>query len=298
MKPDILFLSLALLVGPVSLFAERGAADSDRNTEVSSSGEGSAVNRSSINPQPAATRPFSVGSTTFGVSSLGIQLQFASNLNRRMGLRSGFDVLPWKKWTTYGGFTFPATVSMGSINTSFDFYPFANHGLRFSPGILIHTTGVATSPIQLAPIRGGAFSLNGHTYYSTYTPSSNPDPRAPAPGPEPAITIQSVQLRPAAFTFSTGWENMLPRKEKGSWSFPVEAGFAFLGSPEIKTLLIKGQICDPQFQNCQDAATNPEFQSDLHAQFGAYKTRLDFFRTYPIISIGVAYHYRFSTRSH
>jgi len=89
---------------------------------------------------------------------------------------------------------------------------------------------------------------------------------------------------------------MLPQKKTGSWSFPVEGGVAFLGSPVVKTRWVQGQICDAQFQNCQDAATDPVFLSDLHAQFGAYKSRLDLLRTYPIVSFGIAYHYHPSAR--
>jgi len=298
MKQIVIFLSLVLLVGPALLLAERGATDSDHHTEEPFASEGSGVSPS-ISPRPVPNRPFSQHATSFGVSSLGAQFQFATNLNRRTNLRNGFDFLLWKKWNTYGGFTAPATVSLLSENLSLDFYPFDNHGLHFSPGILIHNPGVASAPVQLGPfMKDGTFVLNGHRYYSKFTPSSNPDPRAPAPGPEPPRTIQELQLPRTAFTFTTGWGNMISRKKTGPWSFPVEAGVAFLGSATVKTRWVQGQICDAQLQNCEDAATNPQLQSDLKAAFGSYKDHVDLLRTYPIISVGVAYHYPSTDRSH
>jgi hypothetical protein len=289
MKPVIMFLSLVLLVGPTSLVAQLPAQNSVFRSGEKLFGDGSAVTLSQPNRPGAVIHPFALHATIESVSSLGGQVQIATNLNHRMNMRSGFDVLLWKRWITYGGFTAPATVNLISNNTSLDFYPFANHGLRFSPGILIHNPGAATSLVQLAPFKDGSFILNGHTYYSKYTPPTNPDPSAPAPGPEPPQTMQGLQLRTAAFTLTTGWGNMIPRTKTGPWSFPIEAGVAFLGSPAVKTRWVQGQICDAQFQNCQDAATNPAFQRDLQEQFGAYKSHLDLLKTYPIFSFGVSY---------
>jgi hypothetical protein len=290
----LLFLVLALQVGPMSLIAEQPARNSNLNSGEASSSDGSAVVIPQQSHPEAVLHPFTLGATMESVSTLGAQFQIATNLNRRMNLRNNFDLFLWHKWITYEGFTAPVAINMGSINTSLDFYPFPNHGLRFSPGVLFHTSP-GTSRVAVAPVKGGSFTLNGHTYYSIYTPCPNCGPMDPAPGPEPVSTIQGLQLRNTAFTMTTGWGNMIPRKKAGPWSFPVELGVAFLGSPTVKTLFTQGQICDAQGHNCQDAATNSQFQSDLRAEFGAYKNHLDLLKTYPIISFGLAY--RWSSRT-
>ena len=292
MKPIVRFLFLVLLLWPASLVAEKPAENSDSLSAETSSSNGSAVTMSQPNRSEAALHPFTLRATTESVSSLGGQFQIETNLNRRMNLRSGFNVILWKKWITYGGFTSPATVNLISNNTSLDFYPFANHGLRFSPGILIHNPGAATSSVLLAPVKGGSFTLNGHTYYSKYT--GDPDPRHP----DSARTVQGLQLRTTDFTLTTGLGNMIPRKKTGPWSFPVEAGVAFLGSPVVMTRWVQGQICDAQLQNCKDAAPNPQFQKDLQAQFGSYKNHLDLLKTYPIVSFGLAYSFDFHSVRH
>lgn len=296
MRPIAMFLALALLVWPASLIAERPGDNSNTSTESSSSPEGSGVTLS----QPTSrldrfAHPFTFGATMESASTLGGQFTVAESLNRYMNLRSNVGLLIGHKWVTHGGFTSHASITMQSIGTSLDFYPFPNHGLRFSPGILFHSEP-ATAAVRLAPFpwKTGPFTVNGHTYYAVATPCPKCGPMDPQPGPEPPFSYEHLQLPKTAFTMTTGWGNMIPRKKTGPWSFPVEVGVAFLGSPSLRSD-IQNQICDAQYQNCQDAAKNPQFQSDVEAAIGSYKDHMDLLKTYPIISFGLAYSFEWRT---
>lgn len=288
MKPLVMLSSLVLLVAPGSLIAQTYSSSVDQGAEqpIFSHETGGVI--SSTQPQVAAARPFSTAATSEGVSSLGPQFQIATNINRQMNLRNSFGFMVWKKWVSFDGYTSHATIDLLSSSTSLDFYPLPGHGLRFSAGILIHNSLPGDAAVRLAPLQGGSFTLNGHTYYSPkYSGQANPDPKGPAPGP--VVAFEKLQLRNAALTVTTGWGNIIQRKKKGPWSFPVEAGVALLGSPTVKANWVDGQICDAQFQSCQYAMANAQFQSDLLAQFGPYKNHLDLLKTYPVVSFGVAY---------
>jgi hypothetical protein len=91
-----------------------------------------------------------------------------------------------------------------------------------------------------------------------------------------------------AFTMTTGWGNVIPRNG-GHFSFPVEVGVAFIGSPAVNVALTSGQACNAQGQNCVNVATDPTLQANLQAQITKYKSNLDPLKTYPIVSFGVAY---------
>lgn len=164
MKRVALFLSTLLLIGSTSVSAEP-PTESSRSGETSAGAESVAV-MSRPTQGDGGFRPFTRGASMESISSLGFQVQIATNLNGRMNLRSGVDALYWKKWITYGGFTAPAVVQMIANDMSFDFYPFPKRGFRISPGFVVHNHNAATATVQLAPADGGAFILNGHTYYS------------------------------------------------------------------------------------------------------------------------------------
>jgi hypothetical protein len=96
-----------------------------------------------------------------------------------------------------------------------------------------------------------------------------------------------------AFTVTTGWGNMIPRKG-GHWSFPFEVGVAFIGAPALNVNLA-GTACYDQAQTqCTNiaSATNPiaiQIQGDLAAQLTKWNSDLNPLKTYPIVSAGVAY---------
>ncbi len=280
MKPHAAILAITLLVMPVSLLGEQPSENSNPPSESSSS-SGSGVILSSSNRVPSPARPFSLAAHSEGLSPLGLQFQFATNVNKYTNLRSNLGVLSVGANLGSGNqnTTINAQVHMASLGTSLDLYPFPNHGLRFSSGVLFHNPFIASALLDSPG--GGTFTLNGHTY-STPTGSD-----------VKAVGVAKLS-RSSAFTVSTGWGNMIPRSG-GHFSFPVELGVAFLGSPTMSISNSLGQVCDAQGLNCQDAATDPAFQSDLQAVLAKYKRDLSLLKTYPIASFGIAY--SFSLRS-
>jgi hypothetical protein len=211
---------------------------------------------------------------------MGINLQMATNLNRYTNIRAIGNVFQYtaNNITAGGsnganGFDIDANLNFASAGVALDFYPLKSIALRLSPGMLFLNNNSGSGTVTSQP--GASFTLNGVTYYTQSVPVLG------------SASIGLNTTKPA-FTLTTGWGNMIPRKG-GHFSFPVELGVAFVGDPTVNFALTSGQVCDAQGQNCVNVATDPTVQANLAAQVAKYRSDLDPLKTYPIISFGVAY---------
>ena len=235
---------------------------------------------SSMRSWPSATRntkPFSAIAFGGGISPLGVNMAMATNLNRYMNVRGTGNIFNYtvNNFTT-NGFTANGKLNLASAGASLDFYPFPSHGLRLTPGVLFYNqNGLAANATVAA---GQSFTLNGTTYYSSVS------------NPVTATASLGLSTRKQAFTATTGWGNMIPRRG-GHWSFPVEIGAAFTGSPSLN-MTLAGTACDVTGVYCVDVATNQQIQANLAAQIAKYQNDLDPLKVYPIASFGVAYSFK------
>lgn len=242
--------------------------------------DGSAAVQSSRTIAKTASmgRPFSSIAIGGGFSPLGINVSVATNVNRYINLRGVGSVF---KYTvnniSTNGFNVDAKLNLASAGASVDFYPFPNRGFRLSPGVLYYNENGADATFNVAG--GTSFTLNDYNYYASST------------NPVRGVGTFGLHSQKPAFTATTGWGNMIPRRG-GHWSFPVEIGAAFIGSPAVNVALTSGQVCDAQGQNCVNVATDPTVQANLQAQVAKYKKDMDPLKTYPIVSFGVAYSFR------
>jgi len=248
---------------------------------VPDGGGGGAVH--SMRTMPSATRvtkPFSRVAFGGGVSPLGISMSMATNLNRHVNLRSTGNLFNYtiNNFTT-NGFTVGGKLNLASAASALDFYRFPNHGVRLSPCVLFYNQNAASATFNVSA--GQSFTLNDVTYYSS------------AAHPVTGLGTLGLHTRKTSFTATTGWGNMIPRSG-GHWSFPVEIGAAFIGSPSLN-MNLSGFACDSTGVYCMDVATNSQIQSNLQAQVAKYRKDLDPLKTYPIASFGMAY--SFKTRS-
>lgn len=208
---------------------------------------------------------------------MGVNMQMAVAVNRFMNLRSVGSLFNYSLSNiSTNGMNVSGTLNFASAGAAVDFYPFWRHGFRLSPGVLFLNRSMATANITAAG--GTSFSLNEYTYYSSQT--------------NPVTGSGSIGLHTnnPAFTFTTGWGNMIPRRG-GHFSFPFEIGAAMIGAPAINLAFTGGQVCaDPQgTQNCINVIGNPDFQSNLQAQLTKYQNAVNPYKFYPILSTGISY---------
>jgi hypothetical protein len=283
MKRSSLVFSLALLAVSPGAVAQSSSLDS-RLVMVESSAEGGAGQTTpSVKDVSASPRPFSQVALGGGVSTLGIQMQIATNLSRHFNLRGTGNVFNYSTNFTSDGINATAKLNLASAGASLDIYPF-RLGFRLSPGVLFYNQNQLTAGAAVAG--GSSFTLNGTTYYSA---SANSATGATPVNGNAALGLNTTK---PAFTITAGWGNMIPRTHH--WSFPFEAGVAVIGAPTVNVNL-GGWACYDQAQTeCANiaGATNPiaiAIQSNLAAQVAKWTTDLNPLKTYPILSFGVAY---------
>jgi len=277
-RPTVLML-LALFLTPALLRAQAipqtyppAAAKSGQAALLARNAKAAKAAKKQFSPKPFSQ--FAIGA---GVGVMGVNLQAATNLNRFMNLRAVGNVLNYDvNDISTNGFNVNAKLNMATAGASVDIFPFPKHGLRFSPGVLFYNQNAASATFTVQD--GTSFSLDDYTYYSS---KSNPVRGTGAFG---------LHKQNPAFTITTGYGNMIPRKG-GHISFPFELGVAFIGAPAINVALTQGQVCNAQGLFCVDVATDATVQANLQAQVNKYKNDLDPLKTFPIVSFGVAYNF-------
>ncbi len=226
------------------------------------------------------SKPFSRMAFSGGMSSLGVNMQAAVLANRYMNLRGVGNFFNYSLSNiSANGFNVNGKLNFATAGASVDFYPFPRHGFRISPGAMFLNRDQATASVTAAG--GTSFTLDDVTYYS-----SQADPVTGNGG-------ISLNTQKRAFTITTGWGNMIPRRG-GHFSFPFEVGAAMLGAPAVNLAFTGGQVCaDPQgTQGCISVLGNAQFQSNLQAQLTKYQNDVNPFRYYPILSFGMSYSFK------
>jgi hypothetical protein len=236
--------------------------------------------RSAAKMPPATIKPLSRFALSAGVSASGINLQAATNLDKHFNLRATGNVFQYNiNNISSNGFNIDAKLNLASGGASLDYYPFPNHGFRLSPGVLAYNQNSATA--TFAVTGGTSFTLDDVTYYASTT------------NPVKVTGSLGLHANRPAFTITTGWGNMIPRKG-GHWSSPFELGAAFTGVPTIDVGL-KGSACTVQSdaaingESCVDMSTNTGAISDLNSQIAKWKSDLNPLQVFPIFSFGVSY---------
>jgi hypothetical protein len=217
-------------------------------------------------------------SGSFGIgikgSLLGGGVEAAARVTHHTNIRAGFDIFSYSRTFTKDNVPYSGQLSFKTIEAHYDIFPWAR-SFHLSPGVLIYA---ATPITATAAIPGNqSFSLGGVTYIS--------DSSTPVGGNG---NIKFNQASPMA---TLGWGNLVPRKASKHFSFPVEFGVAFQGSPKA-TLNLTGNVCDPSPTgpvNCRSIASDPTVQGNIVSEQNKLNNSMRFFKMYPIISFGLGY---------
>ena len=239
-------------------------------------------------PMSAAPGPFSRLGFEGGVGVGGINMQAATNISSHLNLRAVGNYFTYNvnNVTISGGGSSGAKVS-GKLNfaemgVDVDYYPWANHGFRISPGVTFLNQNAISASGAASP--GSSITLNGTKYYSEQANPMNVNANL------------GLNLHPQTFSITTGWGNMIPHNG-GHWAFPVELGAIFTGSPTLG-LVLTGYGCTTQSDysingpSCVNMASNANAQTALNAQIAKYKSDLNVLQVYPVLTFGVSYNFR------
>jgi hypothetical protein len=284
LKQIALCLTLWTLAAPALMPAQTTAAPADlQNPRLSPMPARAAakVNNAALTryrERQGPPKPFSRIGIGGGISTMGGNMQVATNLNRFLNVRGVGNYLTYNMNNqTIDSYTVNGTLNLATGGVSLDFYPFYSHGLRLSGGVLFYNENAGSASVQVAG--GTKLELNNYNYYSSST--------------HPITGVGSIALnaRKPTPTATIGWGNLISRSG-GHWSFPVELGVALIDTPGVNVALTGGQACDAFGLNCVNVATDPTVQANLAAQIDKYRNNLSSYPFYPIVSFGVGYNFK------
>jgi hypothetical protein len=205
------------------------------------------------------------------MGTLGIGFEAAAQLTQRINVRAGFSMFRYTTSLTSDGVETRDTVSLQSLETHFDWFPFGN-GFHISPGLLFTGNNIS----------GTGFVPAGHTLSlgdSDYLSSQN----------DPLHGDGKVKFNRTAPLFTVGWGNLVPRSEK-HFSFPIEFGVAYQGEPKVR-LALNGDACESTGTYCQNILGDPAVETNLRGQAARIKRNVSIVRWYPIVSTGVSFRF-------
>jgi hypothetical protein len=263
--PSVAFLSVVLVC---SGFSQSSGSSLEPANVVE------AVNGPASRPAlPMAFRPFTRIGLDVQAGLGGIGFEVALPLLRRFNLRGGSDFFGYSTTLQEQGATVAANLRMRSGHASLDWFPFRG-GFRLSPLVVFANNNRVQAGALIPP--GSTITLDGSDYISSST--------------DPLHGSGSIDFRRVSPGFTVGWGNIIPRGH-GHLSFPLEAGFYYLGQPGLK-VSFSGSACDPtlpQSIGCMPVGEDPEFQQDLAAFIARTRKNLSYASYFPIVSMGVGY---------
>jgi hypothetical protein len=214
--------------------------------------------------------PFSGFAVGVNVGLLGIGVDAATPLSRRLNLSGGANFFSYSDNLTSDGVNYDASLRFRSAEAGIDWFPFAG-GFHISPGALLYNGNQITANATV--MGGNTFTLNSVTYESSTT--------------DPVTGTGSLTFNKAAPKLTLGFGNMIPRSGRHI-SVPVELGFAYVGDPKV-ALNLTGTVCDTSGENCQTIASSTTVQANVAAQQQKIANDAADARFYPILRMGLAF---------
>ena len=222
---------------------------------------------------PRESLPFSGVGIVFygGLGGAGVDL--ATPLARKFNIRAGAEYFSYSTTFRDQGANVAVQLRMQSGHASLDWLPLGG-GFRLSPVVVFLNDNRARATARVPA--GSTITLNGEEYLSSAT--------------DPLHGAGSVDFRKVSPGFTAGWGNIVPRSG-GHFSFPIEAGFYYVGQPGLK-VSFTGSACDstqPPAIGCESVNQKAGFQQSL-SQFVAHNNHNLSYATFlPIFRFGLGY---------
>ncbi len=213
-------------------------------------------------------RPFRSWGVGFRASTLGLGVEFATPLARRINLRSSFNLFAFNDPYSMDGLNYDARMHLQSSQTTLDWFV---GGFHISPGFL-YLKNAMSAPVFVGP--GKTFVLGTQTFLNSVD-----DP----------VTGSSYVIFPRTIApvLLFGYGNLLPRHGE-RLSLPVEVGVAYTGAAEINVDL-NGTACVTN--GCVNFSQNADAQKFLKQEINILNEDLKHYPVFPIVSVGLAYRF-------
>jgi hypothetical protein len=223
-------------------------------------------------PDRNKPRSLSRWSVNVKASTLGAGVDLSAGLGRHFALRGSVYALEFSFPFSIDGVTYDSQFYLRSGGLSLDWFPI-HRGIRISPGVLYVKNNL--SAVSSVP-PGKYFELGSQGFVNSVD--------------DPLNGAASVVFpRSMAPMLTIGFQSLLPGKGEGRrLSFPAEIGVAYTGAAKINVSL-NGTACT--YEGCFTFAENAEAQDSLKAEIRKLNNQLESYPVYPIVSVGIAYHF-------
>ncbi|MBB5316191.1 hypothetical protein [Tunturibacter empetritectus] len=215
-------------------------------------------------------RPFRTAAFGIKANTLGAGAELATPLFRRFNLRSGVNFLAFAYPFGIDGVNYDANLHFRSSQSTLDWFP-GGHAFHISPGILFSKNTVSSTATVPA---GQSFTLGDQSFINSV-------------GDPVHGNMSLAYPRNLSPLLLLGFGNILPRTSR-RLSIPMEFGVAYTGAATINVNLT-GTACTNQ--GCTSFASNSEAQASLTQEIKKINEDLKRVPVYPILSLGVAYHF-------
>ena len=209
---------------------------------------------------------------------MGVGEQMSTNLSPRFDARIFGNLIS----VTTNSFSQKDTrvavnLLFANIGASADYYPF-HRPFRLTGGYLFYNGNRIRADVQAG--QDAVLTLNDTDFYS-----DNADP---------VHGTGRATLGGRGLLLTTGYGRIVSRSDQ-HFSFPFEAGVAFIDTPNVAVNLF-GSLCSADGANCQPTTTYPGFEQALAAQIAKWNKSASPYHIYPIIQGGVSYTFRLRGR--
>ncbi len=218
-------------------------------------------------------RPFSRLAVGVTGGTLGFGPEIGVPLAPRLNLRAGANFFNYSTTIDESGITYDAKVTVRSVQTSVDWFPFHNT-FHISPGAMLYNGNKGGATVVLPP--GQSITINHSDYYSDTA--------------DPLHGTANISFPKAGPQLTVGFGNMVKRGEGKHFSVPVDFGFVYFGTGTA-ALNFGGSACVKSEGQllCQKTSAYPEFEQNVLAEQAKIQKNLDYARFYPVLRVGLSY---------
>jgi hypothetical protein len=206
-----------------------------------------------------------------GINGIGADVALA--VAPHFNVRLGGQFFGYSDSFQEEGANINATLRLGGGRALVDWFPFHN-GFHVSPLVVFLNQTSVRATVIVPP--GQTISLDNGDYVSSQD--------------DPLHGSASIGVWKTSPGLTIGYGNIVPRSGK-HFSFPVEAGFYYVGQPTLK-VDFSGSACDPSEPEplgCQPVQQDAGFQRDLAAFIRRNNNNLSYASFIPVLSFGVGY---------
>ncbi len=195
-------------------------------------------------------------SASLKVSTLGPGVEVQEKFGSNLGLRLDANYLPITTNFTVDSVRYKADFSWKNVSLLADFYPFSGifrlTGGVFYNGNTVDVTGAPSGTVQ----------IGDHSYSAA----------------DVGTISGSLEFNKIVPYAGFGWSG--GSTASGDWTISIDIGIMFQGAPSVSNLTASGLL-----------GSSSAFSSDLDKERADIKDEMDSYQYYPVVALGLAYHF-------